>query len=182
MARPEEPGALADSPMTWPALSGVCLWVGALVGAYAQMTAEEAERSTPLIPVPVKAVRFEPGLWRVGHGDNWHTTWAADDRQYTVLGDGGGIASTGTLWNTRVYRLNGHPPNPRFGNPAAISGGALCPPALVRLRPGRHRGPSLSLPLLPRSRPMARGGNGARPLPGGARGSGVGSGDLALCR
>jgi hypothetical protein len=55
-------------------------------------------------------VRFEPGLWRIGHGDNWHTTWAADNHQYTVLGDGGGLSSTGTVWNTRVYRLAGKPP------------------------------------------------------------------------
>lgn len=62
-------------------------------------------------PYAIKQVRIEPTVWRIGHGDNWHMTWAADDRQYTALGDGSGSSPTGTVWNTRVYGLTGTPPN-----------------------------------------------------------------------
>jgi len=53
-----------------------------------------------------------------GTGDNWHTTWADDDRQYVGLCDGRGwpemVGHTGQDYNTRVYALEGDPPDPRF--------------------------------------------------------------------
>jgi len=53
-----------------------------------------------------------------GSGDNWHMTWAEDDRQYVALCDGRGwpemIGHTGKDYNTRVYALTGTPPEPCF--------------------------------------------------------------------
>ncbi|MFT3946146.1 MAG: DUF4185 domain-containing protein [Agriterribacter sp.] len=40
-------------------------------------------------------------------GDNWHTTWAADGHQYVLQCDGQG-------YNTKLWRLVGHPPDFRF--------------------------------------------------------------------
>lgn len=53
-----------------------------------------------------------------GSGDNWHTTWAADDRQYVALCDGEGWPEirghTGRYYNTRVFALDGDPPDIAF--------------------------------------------------------------------
>ncbi|MAE65686.1 MAG: hypothetical protein CMJ18_15565 [Phycisphaeraceae bacterium] len=53
-----------------------------------------------------------------GMGDNWHTTWAVDDRQYTSLCDGSGWPDisgyTGHNYNTRVYAIEGDPPRSAF--------------------------------------------------------------------
>ena len=53
-----------------------------------------------------------------GTGDNWHTTWADDDRQYVALCDGKGWPEmegyTGQDYNARVYAVEGDPPDPRF--------------------------------------------------------------------
>ena len=53
-----------------------------------------------------------------GRGDNWHMTWADDDRQYAALTDGSGWPDvegyTGEYYNTRVYAIEGDPPKPRF--------------------------------------------------------------------
>ncbi|MCX8214211.1 MAG: hypothetical protein OTJ97_06855 [SAR202 cluster bacterium] len=54
-------------------------------------------------------------LRMVGTGDNWHTTWAGDDKLYVSLNDGEGFPDvegyTGMSLNTRVFAVNGHPPN-----------------------------------------------------------------------
>lgn len=53
-----------------------------------------------------------------GTGDNWHSTWADDDRQYVALCDGEGWPEvkghTGQYYNARVYALEGAPPDLRF--------------------------------------------------------------------
>ncbi|MFH1738040.1 MAG: hypothetical protein ABIH23_03460 [bacterium] len=53
-----------------------------------------------------------------GDGDNWHMTWANDDRQYVALCDGTGwpemVGHTGKDYNTRVFVVEGDPPSPRF--------------------------------------------------------------------
>ena len=53
-----------------------------------------------------------------GSGDNWHMSWADDDRQYTALCDGSGwpemTGHTGQGYNTRVFAINGDPPDPVF--------------------------------------------------------------------
>ena len=53
-----------------------------------------------------------------GSGDNWHMTWAEDDRQYVGLCDGRGWPDvegyTGKDYNTRVYAIHGDAPGHRF--------------------------------------------------------------------
>ncbi len=53
-----------------------------------------------------------------GCGDNWHTTWAADDRLYTAMCDGTGFAGVpghdGTFYISRVYAIEGAPPDHSF--------------------------------------------------------------------
>jgi len=63
--------------------------------------------------------RVDETLQRTGgSGDNWHMTWAANDKQYVALCDGEGWSDvagyTGQRYNTRVYALDGAPPNLRF--------------------------------------------------------------------
>ena len=53
-----------------------------------------------------------------GSGDNWHMTWANDDRQYVALCDGAGwpdiVGYTAKEYNTRVFVIEGYPPDPMF--------------------------------------------------------------------
>lgn len=53
-----------------------------------------------------------------GVGDNWHTSWANNDKQYTGLCDGYGWAEVpgydGTCYNSRIYAVNGNPPDVVF--------------------------------------------------------------------
>ena len=63
--------------------------------------------------------RLEKTLQRSGgDGDNWHMTWARDDKQYVVLGDGKGWPDaegrTGLTYHTRLYGLDGDPPDLTF--------------------------------------------------------------------
>ncbi|MCY3022819.1 MAG: DUF4185 domain-containing protein [Planctomycetota bacterium] len=53
--------------------------------------------------------RLDDTIVRFGNfgGDNWHMSWASDDSQYTLLCDGQG-------YNTRLFKLAGNPPTPRF--------------------------------------------------------------------
>ena len=55
---------------------------------------------------------------RGGVGDNWHTTWAKDDRQYVAMCDGMGWPDvpgyTGKDYNSRLFALEGNPPDFRF--------------------------------------------------------------------
>ena len=49
-------------------------------------------------------------------GDNWHTTWADDDLQYTGLCDGFGLPGVPRKWyNSRLFTIAGDPPMPRSG-------------------------------------------------------------------
>lgn len=70
--------------------------------------------------VKIKAlVRREDTLRRSAcNGDNWHTTWSNDDRQFVALCDGRGWQSlpeyTGKPYNTRVYAIRGDTPHPSF--------------------------------------------------------------------
>ena len=61
--------------------------------------------------------RLEGTFSQLGHGDNWHMTWAADDKQYTALCDGTGFAVPGDPLrynNSRIYAITGSPPDHRF--------------------------------------------------------------------
>ena len=81
--------------------------------------------------------RLEETIVRSGHGDNWHMSWAADDRQYFSLCDGRGWSDlpeyTGEPYNSRVYALCGDAPTHTFehlpGFPELLSGP---PPSVSR--------------------------------------------------
>ncbi len=50
-----------------------------------------------------------------GHGDNWHMSWAADDKQYVSLCDGMGLPGTPQKpYNSRLYAIRGTPPELTF--------------------------------------------------------------------
>ncbi len=53
-----------------------------------------------------------------GSGDNWHMTWADDDKQYVGLCDGRGWPDVagydGSDYNARVYAIQGTPPDITF--------------------------------------------------------------------
>lgn len=72
-----------------------------------------------------------------GSGDNWHMTWADNDKVYVALCDGLGWPDvegyTGQLYNTRVYAINGDPPNHAFEH---LPG---CPDLLVESYPNFSR-------------------------------------------
>jgi hypothetical protein len=66
-----------------------------------------------------KIQRLEETTIRAGgSGDNWHTTWASDGRQYTGLCDGRGWdrlpGYCGKDYNTRIYAVSGDPPDFTF--------------------------------------------------------------------
>ena len=71
--------------------------------------------------------RLEDTTLRLGGtGDNWHTTWANDDRQYVGLCDGTGWPGMPTRdYNSRLYAMHGDPPEVCFeylpGYPDLIS-------------------------------------------------------------
>ena len=69
-------------------------------------------------PAPrVKSLkRLDDTLHRIGgEGDNWHMSWAADDRVYFSLCDGRGFAGMPQAnYNSRMYSVVGDPPDLRF--------------------------------------------------------------------
>ena len=60
--------------------------------------------------------RLEETTLRLGGvGDNWHMTWADDDRQYVSLCDGRGWPGMPQAdYNSRLYAISGVPPEVRF--------------------------------------------------------------------
>lgn len=66
-------------------------------------------------------VRREDTVLRLGgSGDNWHMTWASDDRQYVSLCDGfgwpgmPGYDQQNSEFNSRLYAVDGYPPEVKF--------------------------------------------------------------------
>ena len=71
------------------------------------------------MPAITGMLRLDETIHRMGgRGDNWHTTWAANGRQYTAMCDGTGFADVpghdGTFDLSRVYAVNGEPPAHSF--------------------------------------------------------------------
>jgi hypothetical protein len=60
--------------------------------------------------------RLEETTLRLGGvGDNWHMTWAHDDKQYVSLCDGAGWPGMPQAdYNSRLYAIAGDPPQPTF--------------------------------------------------------------------
>ncbi len=63
-----------------------------------------------------KIMRLEESSLRLGGvGDNWHMTWANDDKQYVSLCDGSGWPGMPQAnYNSRMYAIAGDPPRPVF--------------------------------------------------------------------
>jgi hypothetical protein len=65
----------------------------------------------------VKSVirREETVLRYGGNGDNWHMSWASDDRQYVSLCDGAGFTRQPTAsYNSRMLAISGGPHDAQF--------------------------------------------------------------------
>jgi hypothetical protein len=64
--------------------------------------------------------RREDTILRLGgSGDNFHTTWASDDRQYTAVDDGGGWWDTPPYgFNSRLWAIEGGPEDAVFSDVA----------------------------------------------------------------
>ena len=62
------------------------------------------------------ARRREDTLLRLsGLGDNFHMTWGADDAQYVAVCDGTGwIENPARFYNSRLFAVDGHPPDVTF--------------------------------------------------------------------
>jgi hypothetical protein len=60
--------------------------------------------------------RLDDTILRLGgHGDNWHMTWAKNDKMYVGLCDGKGLPGTRQgFFNSRMYAIAGHPPDMTF--------------------------------------------------------------------
>jgi len=72
----------------------------------------------PAAPAPrIKSLhRADDTIRRFGgEGDNWHMSWAADDRVYVSLCDGRGFPGMPQAnYNSRMYVIDGSPPDLRF--------------------------------------------------------------------
>ena len=65
----------------------------------------------------IKAIKLleETTLRLGGVGDNWHMTWADDDRQIVSLCDGTGFTGMPSEnYNSRAYAIRGNPPDVTF--------------------------------------------------------------------
>jgi hypothetical protein len=60
--------------------------------------------------------RLDDTILRLGgHGDNWHMTWAKNDKMYVGLCDGKGLPGTKQgFFNSRMYAIEGSPPQVTF--------------------------------------------------------------------
>jgi hypothetical protein len=68
-------------------------------------------------PARVRGIRrLEETTLRLGGvGDNWHMSWAGDDKQYVSLCDGSGWPGMPRKdYNSRAYAIAGDPPDVRF--------------------------------------------------------------------
>jgi hypothetical protein len=86
---------------------------------------QEKKAVCPLRRTATKVIksmqRIEESTIRAGGmGDNWHMTWARDDKQYAGLCDGKGWSNipgyTGKFYNSRVFTINTDPPHILFEN------------------------------------------------------------------
>jgi hypothetical protein len=67
------------------------------------------------MPKVTGAVRREDTVLRLGgYGDNWHMSWAADDRQFVSLDDGFGWGQEEVFHNSRMLTVSGDPENAKF--------------------------------------------------------------------
>jgi hypothetical protein len=76
-----------------------------------------ANRTAPKSVARIKSMtrREETVLRYGGNGDNWHMSWAADERQYVSLCDGAGFSShPKASYNSRMLSISGGPSDAKF--------------------------------------------------------------------
>ena len=83
---------------------------------------QDAKGGSPNIstsmPKIKSVIRREETLLRLGgNGDNFHMSWAADDKQYVSLCDGSGFSDTFKAnYNTRMFTVEGSPDEAKFSD------------------------------------------------------------------
>lgn len=95
-------------------------------------------------------IRREQTVLRYGgNGDNWHMSWAADDRQYLSLCDGAGFDGAGfsgepkTYYNSRMLAISGGPRDAKFDDVPGFP--VLAEPARGRKEPRYYSFGTLAL-------------------------------------
>lgn len=82
-------------------------------GFSVEKTTRFAHRGIARIKTVIR--REETVLRHGGNGDNWHMSWAADDRQYLSLCDGSGFSGAfRASYNSRMFAIEGGPQKPEF--------------------------------------------------------------------
>lgn len=93
--------------------TAICLLLVTIVSAVTT-SAATVDDSAPKPPREIRGLRrLEETTLRLGGvGDNWHMTWAKDDRQYACLCDGTGFPGMPQKnYNSRLFGINGSPPD-----------------------------------------------------------------------
>jgi len=95
--------------------------VSASVAAVASLQVACSPESPSKVAQPAgsrikSAVRQEDTVIRYGgNGDNWHMSWASDDRQYVSLCDGSGFFENPEgLYNSHLFAISGGPRDAQF--------------------------------------------------------------------
>jgi hypothetical protein len=94
-------------------------------GATAEVRAATSVRppetnDVPQMHIPISriksVIRRDDTILRLGgHGDNFHMSWAADDRQFVSVCDGEGWTEKPKgMYRSRIYAISGGPPHPTF--------------------------------------------------------------------
>ncbi len=92
-----------------------CTYAGEPAGA--NSGASIVRKAKPTSGARVKSVirREETVLRYGGRGDNWHMSWAEDDRQYVSLCDGSGFSDQfKAVYNSRIFAIEGGPQGAQF--------------------------------------------------------------------
>jgi hypothetical protein len=108
---------------------------GAIVGAPA-LGNKAAHKSSEHIKAVIR--REETVLRYGGNGDNWHMSWASDDRQYVSLCDGAGFTDQPkTFYNSRMIAISRGPRDAMFHD---LSGYPVLAWPTQRLKDARYYG------------------------------------------
>ena len=87
-----------------------------LATAHAPLRADEPSGAAPTGRAIKSLKRLEDTVKRFGgHGDNWHMSWADNDKVYVSLCDGSDLPGTPPgNFNSRMYAIAGDMPNLKF--------------------------------------------------------------------
>lgn len=86
------------------------------LGTRAQLTRKASKSAGKSVSLIKSMSRQEGTVLRYGgSGDNWHMSWASDNRQYVSLCDGAGFSDLPTEWhNSRMLAISGGPRDAKF--------------------------------------------------------------------